>query len=90
VSAYNGTGTLAYFYDYDTKIIQGSRQLDQETTYDYEVKAPQSELNAGIRTDGVVTFGKADRSQPLEIRFEWSSDNYDITEHPIVFKVTPR
>ncbi len=89
VSAYNGTGTVAYFYNYDTKIIQGSRQFDQETTYDYEVKTPQSELNAGVRTDGVVTFGKVDPSQPMEVRFEWHSDNYNITEHPIVFKVTP-
>jgi hypothetical protein len=90
VSAYNETGTVAYFYDYHTKIIQGSRQFDQETTYDYEVKTPQSELNAGVRTDGVVTFGKVDPSQPMEVRFEWHSDNYNITEHPIVCEVTPR
>jgi len=87
VSAYNGTNTLAYFSDYDTKIIQGSRQIDQETAYDYDVKAPQSELNAGVRTEGVVTFGKADSSQPMEVRFEWSSDNYNVTSNPIVFEI---
>ncbi len=50
---------------------RSSRQFDQETTFDYEVKAPQSDLNAGVRTDGVVTFGKVDPAQPLEVRFEW-------------------
>jgi hypothetical protein len=90
VAVYNGTGTGASFYDFSTKIIQGSRQFDQETTYDYDVKAPQSELRPGVRTDGVVTFGKVSPSQPFEVRFEWSSDNYNITTHPIVFEVTPR
>jgi hypothetical protein len=89
VSAYNGTGTGASFYEYSAKILQNSRQFDQETTFDYEVKAPQSELTAGVRTDGVVTFGKVDPSQPMQVRFEWYSENYNITAHPIVFQVTP-
>ena len=89
VAAYNGTGTGASFYDFDAKILQGSQQFDQETTFDYEVEAPQSDLNAGVRTDGVITFGKADPSQPMEVRFEWSSDNYDVTTRPLVFRVEP-
>ncbi len=89
VSVYNGTGAGASFSDYDAKILQGSRQFDQETTFDYEVKAPQTDLRPGVRTDGVVTFGKVDPSQPLEVRFEWYSDNYNITAHPIVFQVKP-
>jgi len=89
VSVQNGTGTGASFYDYDAKIIQGSRQFDQETNYDYEVKAPQSDLRPGVRTDGVVTFGKVDPSKPLEVRFEWYSDNYNVNAHPIVFQVRP-
>ncbi len=89
VSVYNGTGAGASFSDYDAKILQGSRQFDQETTFDYEVKAPQTDLRPGVRTDGVVTFGKVDPSQPLEVRFEWYSDNYNITAYPIVFQVKP-
>lgn len=89
MTAYNGTSVGAYFSDYDGRIIQGSRQLDQETTFDYEVEPPQSDLGPGIRTDGIITFGKADPYQPLQVRFEWSSDNYDITTNPIVFEVTP-
>jgi hypothetical protein len=74
---------------YGEKIIQGSRQFDQEYSYDYEVKEPQSELRPGVRSDGVVTFGKVDPSQPLEVRFEWYSEDYNITAHPIVFQVRP-
>src|SRR5829696_8476454 len=89
VSIFNGTDTGVSFSDYDAKILQGSRQFDQETTYDYEVKAPQSELRPGVRTDGAVTFGKVDPSQPLQVRFEWYSDNYNVNAHPIVFQVRP-
>jgi hypothetical protein len=55
----------------------------------YEFKELQSELRPGVRTDGVITFGQVDPSQPMEVRFEWYSDNYDITTHPIVFQVEP-
>jgi hypothetical protein len=89
VSAYNGTGTGASFSTYSAKILQNSRQFDQETTFDYEVKAPQSELRPGVRTDGVLTYGKVNPSQPMQVRFEWYSENYNITAHPIVFEVTP-
>jgi hypothetical protein len=89
VTVYNGTGMGPSFYDYDSKILQGSRQFDQEYSYDYEVKEPQSDLRPGVRTDGVVTFGKVDPSQPLEARFEWYSDNYNVTTHPIEFQVEP-
>jgi hypothetical protein len=89
VTVYNGTGTGASFYDYESKILQGSRQFDYEYTYDYEVKAPQSDLSAGVRTDGVITFRKVEPAQPMEVRFEWYSENYDVTTHPIVFQIDP-
>jgi hypothetical protein len=59
------------------------------SSFDYEVEAPQSDLNAGVRTDGVITFGKVDPSQPLQVRFEWYSDNYNVTPKAIVFQVAP-
>jgi hypothetical protein len=89
VTVHNGTGTGASFNDYETTILQGSRQFDFEYTYDYEVKEPQSQLRPGVRTDGVLTFGKIEPSQPMEVRFEWYSDNYDVTTRPIVFRVEP-
>ena len=42
-----------------------------------------------MRTDGVITFGKVDPSQPLQVRFEWYSDNYNVTPKAIVFQVAP-
>ena len=89
VTAYNGTNRGASFYDFDAKIMQGSQQLDAETPFDYEVQAPQTDLSPGAETEGVVVFGKADSSQPLEVSFQWSSDNYNITPNPLVFQVTP-
>ena len=41
-----------------------------------------------MRTDGVITFGRADSSEPMEVRFKWSSDDYNVTPNPIVFEVT--
>ena len=36
-----------------------------------------------------LTFGKVEPSQPMEVRFEWYSDNYDVTPKAIVFQVAP-
>jgi hypothetical protein len=84
VSAYNRTNSDASFYDFDAKILQGTHQLDADTPFDYSVKEVQEDLSPGVRTNGVMVFGKANPSQPLQVHFEWSSNNYNInTPHSL-------
>ena len=50
---------------------------------------PKSDLSAGVQSEGIVTFGPSDPNQPLELQFEWYSEDYNNTASPIVFQITP-
>lgn len=89
VTARNNTGRRADFYLFDAGIVQGSTQIDQETPFEYEVEEPQENLQPGVVTNGVVSFGPADPDEPFDLRFEWSSYNYNINPKPLVFQITP-
>lgn len=87
VTAENGTGDPVSFYGFDSKIIQGTKQLDQEEPFEYDLAEPQSDLSPGVQTEGALVFGPVDPSQPFQIQFEWYSENFNITANPIVFEV---
>ncbi len=89
VNLQNGTGVHASFYAFDSKVIQGSNQIDPTDAYEYTELEPQSDLSPGVQSEGIVTFGPADPNQPLELQFGWSSEDYNITSNPVVFQVTP-
>lgn len=90
VKARNGTDQPASLFTYDARIVQGSRQIDaNEDAYEYSSLEPQSDLEPGVETEGILTFGPADPSAPLRIRLEWYSENYEINTEPVVFKVQP-
>lgn len=89
VTAQNGTQSNVSFYDTDAKIIQGSSQSDAKLPMNYDIHEPQSELSPGVKSSGAMVFGKVDPSQPFQIRFGWSSDNYNINPKAIVFEIQP-
>ncbi len=89
VALQNGTGAPASFYTFNARKLQGARQIDPTDNYEYSELEPQSDLSTGVQTEGVVTFGPAETDQPLEVQFEWSSENYDLSPNPIVFQVVP-
>ena len=86
----NNTGQGASFYTFDTKIQQGSTQVDYlDDYYDYYDEEPQSEIRPGVETEGVLPFGPVDPNEPFELIVPWSSDNYNINVKDIVFQITP-
>ncbi|MGF1472106.1 MAG: hypothetical protein ACFB50_10245 [Rubrobacteraceae bacterium] len=90
VTARNGTNSTASFYTFDARIVQGSSQVDvSEDLYVYDLQEPQEDLAPGVQTEGVVVFGRVDASQPFNVRFEWLSENFNITPKPLMFTVTP-
>lgn len=88
LKARNDTGYPASFYSFNSRIIQGSRQIEPDDTMSYEfgLEEPQSDISPGVETEGVVVYGPVDPNQPFEVRFEWSSENYEITPGEIVFR----
>lgn len=87
VTVNNGTKAKASFYSFNAKAVQGSSQSDSESFSDYpEI---QSELLPGVKSSGVVAFGKLDENAPLKLVFEASSDDYDLEFAPYQFSIEP-
>ncbi len=76
VTLQNGTGVPASFYAFNARIVQGATQIDPTTSYEYTELEPQSDLSAGVQSEGIVIFGPSDPNQPLELQFEWYSEDY--------------
>ena len=89
VSLYNETGVPASFYAFNSRIIQGSSQIEPTDSYEYAELEPQSDVSPGVRSQGVVTFDAVDPDRPFEMYFEWSSEDYSVTANPIAFYYEP-
>lgn len=89
VGLYNETGVPASFYAFDSRIVQGSSQIEPTDSYEYSELEPQSDISPGVRSQGVVTFDAVDPNQPFELQFEWSSEDYNVTANPIAFVYEP-
>lgn len=87
ISAQNGTSSPASLWSYDARLVQGQTQIEPETPFEYDVPEIPSDLDPGVRAEGVLLFGSADPSQPLRLRLEWYSENYNITPEPLIFQV---
>ena len=75
---------------YSSKITQNSDRVGQNDPWDYNLPKPQAGLQPGEETEGVVIFGRADPSQPLEVSFAWQYGGFMADRpEPIVFGVAP-
>ncbi len=89
VSIENGTKANASFYTFNTKIVQGSKQFEQETNFNANYEDPQSDLLPGVKTEGIISFGAIDPAAgDLRIIAEGSTDNYELNFEPFEFKVS--
>ncbi|MCM3364028.1 DUF4352 domain-containing protein [Niallia sp. HCP3S3_B10] len=91
IKVQNNTQDNASFYSHSTKLIVGSKQLEEEymdptTTGLAEI---QSELLPDIETEGVIVYPAIDPNETsLKLHAETYSDNYDLDFQPYVFEVT--
>ena len=75
---------------YRSKIIQGAERAEQRDPFDYNLPKPKPGLPPGEQIEGVVTFGRTDPSQPLQVWFAWQSGGIMADRpEPFVFAVTP-
>jgi hypothetical protein len=75
---------------YRSKITQNSDRVGQNDPWDYNIPKPQAGLQPGEETEGVVIFGRADPSQPLEVSFAWQYGGFMADRpEPIIFGVAP-
>lgn len=82
----NGTDEFN-FYSFNTKILQGNKQYEEQENYEANYEAIQSEIMKGATTEGIITFPALDKNTPLEVHCEASSENWDEDIEPFVFKI---
>lgn len=91
VKVNNNTQDNASFYSSSTKLIVGSKQLeeeymDPETT---GLQSVQSELLPEIETEGVIVYPAIDPNEKtIKLNAEVYTDNYELDFQPYVFDVT--
>ncbi len=75
------------FYSFNTKIIQNSKQYEEEDDYDADYEELHGEIPSGVEEDGVIVF-KAIENKDFKIISEGYSDNYDYDRDDFTFNIT--
>lgn len=84
----NNTDKSASVHTFQMKITQGSKQYDEENSFDSGYPELQSDLLPGVESEGVVVFPKLDYGANQFTFFaEASSDNYYLDFNPYQFLV---
>jgi hypothetical protein len=89
VKVRNDASAMATLSTYDARIVQGSTQIDADQSFEYVDLEPQTELEPGVESEGVLTFGPADPAAPFRLKVKWYSDDFNVDAKPLVFEVTP-
>jgi hypothetical protein len=90
LTARNDSVKAAKFDFYASKIIQGGNRIGQNDPFDYHLPKPKPGLQPGEETEGVVIFGHADPSRPLQVSLAWEHGGFMAPRpEPLVFAVTP-
>ncbi|MBE6067769.1 MAG: DUF4352 domain-containing protein [Clostridium lundense] len=76
------------FYSFNSKAVQGSKQLDIKDNYEAKYPEIKSEILSGVKEEGIVTFQPIDvNGDKLRIIFEGSSDNYSLQFNPFEYEI---
>ncbi|WP_411345801.1 hypothetical protein ACE3MZ_07350 [Paenibacillus sp. WLX1005] len=89
ISIENSTQDTASFYAFNTKLVQGSKQYEQETNYAAKYPELQSEILPGVKTEGIISFKTIDlNSGNLRLIAEGSTDDYSKQFKPFEFNIS--
>lgn len=84
----NKSESMISFYDFNSKLTQGSTQYEVSTNYEADYPKINSEILPGIKSEGIITFEKIDPSgEDITLIAEGSSDNYDLDFKPFTFQI---
>lgn len=83
VTVTNGSSATGHFYDFNSKVVQGTTQYSTKAAGDYPVV--QSDILPGVTSSGVLVFPSMDPSRATRLVVEAGSDNYNLTFQPYTF-----
>ena len=84
VTADNQSGSDFSIYTYSSKIVQGSKQYDQQSNYDADYPELQSDLKNGVKSEGILTFPAVEEGS-FKLIMDGSSSNWDIDINEYTF-----
>ncbi|TMN23242.1 DUF4352 domain-containing protein [Lentibacillus cibarius] len=84
----NNTDKEISFYSFNSRLLIGNKQLEEEQVYDSGLPEVQSSILPGMETEGVITFPAVDPStETMTFHAEGSSENYDLNFKPFTFDI---
>ncbi|AIF44520.1 hypothetical protein X953_16265 [Virgibacillus sp. SK37] len=89
VKVKNDSQENASFYSFNSKLIVGNKQLEEEMLFEADLPQVQSELLPGIETEGVIVFPAiAPDEEIIKFHAEGSTDDYELDFKPYTFEVS--
>ncbi|REB08554.1 DUF4352 domain-containing protein [Sporosarcina sp. BI001-red] len=88
VKAKNESKDNVSLFSSSTKLIVGSKQMEEDMNYEADYPELQSDLIPETETEGIITFGKIDETEKtLKFYAEGYSDDYELDIDPFVFTI---
>lgn len=88
LSINNNTEDKISFYDFNSKLVQGSKQYDVSDNFIADYEQMQSEILAGVVAEGMVVFPAVSQTENFNVVLEGSSDNWELQIDPFTFEVS--
>lgn len=84
----NNTDDILVYYNYNTIMVQGDRQYEVAQRYNPNYTEPQSRIQPGVVTDGIVLFPKIDSEiKNIKLILEVRSEDFSQRFEPFTFEV---
>lgn len=83
----NDSEDNASIWTHTAKLVQGSKQYEEEYNFDADYPELQSELLPEIETEGVITFNAISQEEAIKFVIEGVSDDYSLDFEPFVFEI---
>lgn len=88
VTAKNGSDKDMSLYSFNAKLLQGSKQIEEQDNYQADYEEVQSTLLPGMESSGILCFGPVDASADFKVYIEAHNDNYRLDFDPYQFDVS--
>lgn len=84
VSIQNNGKSVFHVYSFNAVLSQNGKQFSEESNYEADYPAIESDLRAGNSTKGIITFNAID-NQPFSLIIDAGSENYEEKIKPFEF-----
>lgn len=76
------------FYSFNTKIVQGSKQLKEQSNFEANYPRMESELLPGVSENGLIALNPTDpNGDNLKIVLEGTCEDYNVEIKPFTFEI---